>query len=297
MPTLVDEEGEVETEKVNLLDTEEEVVLSRSFFPVGRGINREYVVSVYGTITQQWEEETFDQKREEMLQWRAEAKSYGKSHVEAKILGTARQMDIQVDSMRELKAAFAGDGSELMAAKIWSSCWCPFSVGWDTNLEGDFLKLKQARYEEKKRDHEGKGCIARVMSEVRKEVIKSINKATDSTHQGKIRMKRTKEEVKETGKHKKRKHGQTLGGFYSLATDEKIGPEEVLKREGYRYDGETVSFATSSKVTSNIRKKHRELLAEVDKIPGSPEAKKVAVAEKLGDHIKQEQRKVSATTG
>ena len=45
-------------------------------------------------------------------------------------------------------------------------------------------------------------------------------------------MKRTKEEVNRLGVHKKRKKGTVVGGWYSLAIDDLMGPAgEILQRE------------------------------------------------------------------
>ena len=62
-------------------------------------------------------------------------------------------------------------------------------------------------------------------------MCKAINKATLATHGGQIRMKRTKEEVNRLGMHKKRKKGTVVGGWYSLAIDDLMGPGEILQKE------------------------------------------------------------------
>ena len=264
--------------------------IHRCFFPVGKGINWDHVISVYGTVALAWDESEFQKKTEDLKQLRLEAKSYGKEAIEAKILEAVRHLELDVGSMKELKKEFAADGSELMAAKIWTGCWCPFVHGWDTSLEDEFMSLKRLVYAD---DSKKKGCIARIFSEERKEIIKSINKATDRGHKGKIRMKRTKEEILATGRHRKRKHGTTQGVFFSLSINDSIGPDEVLRREGFTVSGRMVSPKVQKAVTREIKRKEEKIRQEGASAPGSPELKRVVAARRLCDEIVSEQKKVS----
>ncbi len=61
-----------------------------------------------------------------------------------------------------------------------------------------------------------KGCFARTIGQRKTDIIKMINRASEKTHQGLIRLKRLPEEIDEKTRFRKRKKGTTLGGFVTL---------------------------------------------------------------------------------
>ena len=126
--------------------TQAREVINKQYFPVGKSINREYVVSVYGVQSQSWSDDELQEKLQKMKEWRQEGRSYAKQSIEAKIVNNVRLLDIDVTNMRGLKKAFAEDGSELMAAKIWATCWNPFHVGWVEALEKEFMVMKNLEF-------------------------------------------------------------------------------------------------------------------------------------------------------
>ena len=274
--------------------TQAREVINKQYFPVGKSINREYVVSVYGVQSQSWSDDELQEKLQKMKEWRQEGRSYAKQSIEARIVNNVRLLDVDVTNMRGLKKAFAEDGSELMAAKIWAACWNPFRAGWDQALEKEFMDMKNLQY--KKSDTMTKGCFARLFTDEKKEIVKSINAATEKTHKGKIRMKRTKEEVETLGKHKKRKFGTTQGGFYSLAINDAIGPDEVLEREGYDVAGRLFSKKTTKHLDKKLKRFENEVQDETKRVVGSPQVKKVVGATKYCEKLQEIQAKVSGGT-
>jgi hypothetical protein len=72
-----------------------------------------------------------------------------------------------------------------------------------------------------------KGCFARTIGQRKTDIIKMINRASEKTHQGLIRMKRLPEEIDEKTRFRKRKKGTTLGGFVTLDGQVKYEPEKV----------------------------------------------------------------------
>ena len=155
--------------------------------------------------------------------------SYAKGHCESRALTYVKNLGVDVSSMKELKSKFAEDGSTLFAAKVWAACYNPFENDWELEGEKECLAAMNLTYKES--EEEVKGCFARLFVDEKKEMCKAINKATTATHGGQIRMKRTKEEVSRLGVHKKRKKGTVVGGWYSLAIDDLMGPAEILQKE------------------------------------------------------------------
>ena len=103
---------------------------------------------------------------------------------------------------------------------------------WEEAMERDYLKMNCLAFDDWVGGKAGpKGCVARLFSECKKEIIKAINRYGDGSHSGRIRMKRTPEEVLLLGKYKKRKKGTTLGGFYSLSMDgDTVTPKEIVEQ-------------------------------------------------------------------
>jgi len=206
-----------------------EEAVSHSVFPVGKRINEDYVMQLYGMETQSWTKEQFAEAVENITRIRTEARSYAKGHCESRALTYVKNLGVDVSSMKELKRKFAEDGSTLFAAKVWAACYNPFENDWELEGEKECLAAMNLTYKESVT--RVKGCFARLFVDEKKEMCKAINKATVATHGGQIRMKRTREEVNRLGVHKKRKKGTAVGGWYSLAIDDLMGPGEILQRE------------------------------------------------------------------
>ncbi len=196
---------------------------------MGKRINDDYVMQLYGLDTQSWTKEQFAEAVGNITRIRTEARSYAKGHCESRALTYVKNLGVNVSSMKELKRKFAEDGSTLFAAKVWAACYNPFENDWELEGEKECLAAMNLTYNES--GARVKGCFARLFVDEKKEMCKAINKATRGTHGGQIRMKRTKEEVNRLGVHKKRKKGTVVGGWYSLAIDDLMGPGEILQQE------------------------------------------------------------------
>ena len=91
------------------------------------------------------------------------------------------------------------------------------------------MKHHGLQYKEEEDGVSRKGCISRLFSEQRKQIIKSVNLYGKKTHGGQIKIKRTAEEIRETGKTKRWKKGMTLGNFFTLDVGKVRKPSQVIQ--------------------------------------------------------------------
>ena len=189
-------------------------IISRQSFPIGRAITAEHAKLVNGLASQNWSPEELSDAVKNLQAVRRDAQSWGKAQIEAIILNSARENGMQALSMASLKELHANDPSPHFAAQLFCCTrgWFDNNPRWEYNLETQYMHMLQMVYCE---TEEGKkGCFARLFCEVRKEIIKSVNRVGRGSHGGTIRIKRTKEEVEEGGKGKGREKGETLCGFF-----------------------------------------------------------------------------------
>jgi hypothetical protein len=221
MPTLVDVPA-------SQIPGEREEI-SRDFFPIGKEINEDHVRQLYGMECNAWSQEDFRQAIEALKQKKREAKSWGKGSLEKMIVEAAQANGISVLNMTELKSKFREDSSQEFAAKMWQTVHGTFDMkpGWDRIMEETYMDFAELTYSKNNNGDEKKGCIAKLFNEVKKETVKSINRAGNSGHGGKVRLKRTKEEVEQQGLTK-RKKGETLGTFFTLHKGAKFSPSKLV---------------------------------------------------------------------
>ena len=191
--------------------------VSREYFPVGKEINEDYIKLLRGLACKDWTESDFQNAIADLQQQRNNARSWGKAAIEAMIVSQAKNVGLKIQNMSALKESFREDCSPNFAARLWSACYGAFDrmPRWEFTLEKQYMEFARLEYEEiQEGATDKKGCFARLFVEVKKEIIKSINRVGKSGHGGTIRVKRTSEEVKALGSAKRRKKGCTLGDFF-----------------------------------------------------------------------------------
>ena len=109
-------------------------------------------------------------------------------------------------------------------------------------------------------------------------------------------MKQTQDEVRKFGRHKKRKFGTTQGGFFSLAINDSIGPDEVLRQEGYSADGWLFPKPTTTNINNMVKKMKTSIDDQTKSVPGSPQLKRAVGAAQLCERIREETAKVRLQT-
>lgn len=206
-------------------------LISRQYFPVGGKIDEGYVKQLYGEASIWWGEKEFTSAIAELKGERTNARTWGKQKVESMVMAAMKVQGVKIHTMTGLKTEFRNDGSPEFAAKLWNGCYRSFddAPNWENEAETEYMLMNCLAYHAlKEGETETKGCIARLFVDVKKEVIKALNRSTVLTHGGQIRMKRTPQEVVSQGKYKKRKKGTTNSSFYSLAIGGDVSPSKVL---------------------------------------------------------------------
>ena len=199
------------------------LLASRQHFPVGGKIDDGHIRQLHGMETKKWGHKEFKKAVSELQLERKNARSWAKQKVESKILDAIRQQNVNVQTFRGLCKEFKKNGSTDFAARLWNASYTTFDnkINWEILLEEEYMEMSFLGYDEPDKTENGnnmtKGCYARLFLDVKKETIKTLNRAGASSHGGTIRMKRTSKEVKEQGKFKKRAKGMTNGQFFSLA--------------------------------------------------------------------------------
>ena len=183
---------------------EETRKISRQFFPVGVKIDKGYVKQLHGLESQAWDEATLKKIILDLQRQRADAKTWGKQELESRIVQEMKRYGVAISTMMALKTQFRENSSPVFAARLWMAVYGYFDENprWEQAMESDYLKMNCLAYDDWVGGDKGppKGCVARLFSECKKEIIKAINRYGDGSHSGRIRMKRTKEEVLLHGK-------------------------------------------------------------------------------------------------
>jgi hypothetical protein len=206
-------------------------LISRQYFPVGGKIDEGYVKQLYGESSIRWGEKEFTRVIAELKGERTNARTWGKQKVESMVMASMKVQRVNIHTMTGLKTEFKNDSSPEFAAKLWNGCYRSFddAPNWEIQSETEYMQMNCLAYNDlKEGETETKGCIARLFVDVKKEVVKALNRSTVLTHGGQIWMKRTPEEVVSQGRYKKRKKGTTNSSFYSLAIGKDVSPSKVF---------------------------------------------------------------------
>jgi hypothetical protein len=177
--------------------------------------------------------------------------------VEAMIIEAMQQMGVKdIWVWYDVKRYWAENGTEEAAANVWEACYGYFDKRgqWEVQLEREYMQMKDFVYRRDIILSTGlppKGCFAKLFSECKASRVKAVNRATENTHKGKIRLQRTKEEMKGVkNRFQKRKKGTALGAFATLKKSKLYQPEVILQpKEEERKQREVSQIGTAFCVT------------------------------------------------
>jgi hypothetical protein len=199
------------------------------FQPAG-AVTQDHVLSAFGNVTVGLHKDVIRALVEKVQGMKTDVRSWGLHQVRAKIVQHFNQCSPggTFCSIGQVAEYWKDNGTVEAAGKLWFACYGAFDnePGWDVQLEEQYMKMCQYKY--KLTEDKRKGCFARTIGQRKTDVIKTINRASEKTHHGLIRMKRLSEEIDEKTKFKKRKKGTTLGGFVRLDGQVKYAPEQLL---------------------------------------------------------------------
>ena len=120
--------------------------------------------------------------------------------VKLRMIRRAQQVGLCIDkkivsSIKEIGQAFQNDDSIECATKINTILNADFRIrsGYERTIESVIMKRLNIQYTD--HDSTAKGCVARMVVKRKCNIAKVINKRCNSSHQGKVSIKRSKEEV------------------------------------------------------------------------------------------------------
>jgi hypothetical protein len=184
---------------------------------------------------------------------KADVRSWGLHQVRAKIVKNFNQVSPggSFAAITQIANYWSQNGTVKAAGKLWYACYGAFDdePGWDLKLEQMYMEKYEYTY--RVTEDRRKGCFARTIGQRKTDIIKMINRASEKTHHGLIRLKRLSGEIDEKTKFKKQKKGTTLGGFVKLDGQVKYEPELVATSVKQKIDEEKVRKVLLQVVLNN----------------------------------------------
>ena len=216
--------------------------LHPELFQPASAVTQGQVLSAFGNVTVGLPKDVIEALVEKVQVIKNDVRSWGLHQVRSKIVKHFNQISPggSYCTIGQVADYWKENGTVEAAAKLWYACYGAFDdePGWEKELERTYMDMCSYTY--KMTEDRRKGCFARTIGQRKSDVIKMINRASDKSHCGLIRMKRLPEEMNETTKFKKRKKGTTLGGFVKLDGQVKYKPEEVVPRVIHENDDNKV---------------------------------------------------------
>ena len=214
--------------------------LSKQFFDPNRETQLDNVRSCFGESTLFLSNEQLEGLLKRVNFIKTDVRSWGKTMCKQYMLSVFQRFVPAITHWRGLqlfiKNAPAGDET----LSNWFDCMYTLfedyktahGEGWEETMEREYMKDKQFTYlpDSNERDRELKGCIARMITVSIGDVRKNLNRYGRMGELGALKISRTAEEVKETGKYKKRKKGETLGVWNVPPMTAKRPPKEKKER-------------------------------------------------------------------
>jgi hypothetical protein len=244
------------------------------FKPAG-SVTQCQVLSAFGNVTVGLHKDVIEALVEKVQSIKTDVRSWGLHQVRAKIVKNFNQCSPggSFCTIGQVADYWKENGTVEAAGKLWYACYGAFDdePGWEVNLEQTYMEMCEYTY----RATEGrrKGCFSRTIGQRKTDIIKMINRASENTHHGVIRMKRLPEEMDAKTKFKKRKKGTTLGGFVKLDGQVKYEPqqhkiEETKVRKCLRQvvlnKSDSNNCCCSSSTTSYPKESPRKTKRELD---------------------------------
>ena len=199
------------------------------FKPAG-SVTQGQVLSAFGNVTVGLPVDVIEALVEKVQGIKTDVRSWGLHQVRAKIVKHFNQCSPggSFCTIGQVADYWKENGTVESAGKLWYACYGAFDdePGWEAQLEQKYMHMCDYTY--RVTEDRKKGCFARTIGQRKTDIIKMINRASEKTHHGLIRMKRLSEEIDQRTKFKKRKKGTTLGGFVKLDGVVKYDPEQVV---------------------------------------------------------------------
>ena len=204
--------------------------LHPELFKPATEVTQAQVLSAFGNVTVGLHQDVIDALVEKVQGIKTDVRSWGLHQVRAKIVKNFNQSSPggSFCTIGQVAEYWKENGTVEAAGNLWYACYGAFDdePGWEIKLEKQYMDMCEYTYREIVERR--KGCFARTIGQRKTDIIKMINRATEKTHKGLIRMKRTGDEIDGKTKFKKRKKGTTLGGFVMLDGDVKYDPKQVV---------------------------------------------------------------------
>jgi hypothetical protein len=211
------------------------------FQPAG-AVSEGQVLSAFGNVTVGLRDDVIAALVGKVKSIKTDVRSWGLHQVRAKIVQNFNQCSPggSFCTIAQVADYWKENGTVEAAGKLWYACYGAFDdePGWEVQLEQKYMLMCDYTY--RVIDDPKKGCFARTIGQRKTDIIKMINRASDKTHRGLIRMKRLPEEIDEKTKFKKRKKGTTLGGFVKLDGQVKYEPEQVVASVKHKIEEQKV---------------------------------------------------------
>jgi hypothetical protein len=204
--------------------------LHPELFHPASAVTQGHVLSAFGNVTVGLPTEVIDALVERVQGIKTNVRSWGIHQVRSKIVLYFNQTSPggSYCTIGQVADYWKENGTVEAAAKLWYACYGAIDKepGWEKELERKYMEISSYTY--RLTDNRKKGCFARTIGQRKSDIIKMINRASETTHHGVIRMKRLPDEIDEKTKFKKRKKGTTLGGFVKLDGQVKYEPHQVV---------------------------------------------------------------------
>jgi hypothetical protein len=223
------------------------------FKPAG-AVTQGQVLSAFGNVTVGLHDDVIAALVDKVQGIKTDVRSWGLHQVRAKIVQNFNQCSPggSFCTIGQVADYWKENGTVEAAGKLWYACYGAFDnePGWDVQLEKMYMEMCEYTYRATT-EARRKGCFARTIGQRKTDIIKMVNRASEKTHRGLVRMKRLSTEIDAKTKFKKRKKGTTLGGFVNLDGQVKYEPEQVVTSLINKIDGKKVRRCSLVKVVLN----------------------------------------------
>jgi hypothetical protein len=158
---------------------------------------------------------------------KSDARAYAAESIWEIMIQEARRVGMEVDgrlvqSFDDIRESWKQDPSVEQEARVYAVTYGIFdrTPRWEIALEEKFMAARGWKYSDtaaptidepsltEKKIRQPKGCIAKNISNVKGDLVKQIGKPARLQHGSKVKIRRTKEEINEKNRYRKRKNAQ-----------------------------------------------------------------------------------------
>ena len=216
------------------------VLMRRTEIPVEK-ITREHVVSLIGftDVRRDYYELAVVSRTEELEQKKKDVRAFATSQLKLVMVETALSKgmmvgDRLVQSFADLKASIKYDNSAQNADIVYDITFGHFDRNpkWEILLEERYMVLRNIAYMEDLNEsavagtaiRRKKGCIAKLLSNVKSELVKQIQRhGAKASHASYVTISRKREEITPENRFWKRKKGAPSGLYRVVVLDKPLG--------------------------------------------------------------------------